>query len=396
MHILPKQWNTAAHQLWISGQKMPAIQQVLDEINQHSIKPVELTLQLSYYLFLFGDRAAAAQVLQQGLLQHPEHLEMMRNLAVCLSLTQQHEQSIEVWQRYLKQQPNDYLVYDSLAANYARLKQFAQAQAAGEQALLLKDQQHGQPPEGWQLPQGTPQQFLQRKAELTSVISFSLWGDQPRYLRGAIDNAQASAYLYPDWQIRFYVDESVPKALLDILLSYGANIIQQPMEQSTRQKLAWRFLVANDAQVGRFLVRDVDSVLSLRERVAVEQWINSTQWFHLMRDWWTHTDLILAGMWGGIAGVLPDVSAMLQGYVSNSMETPNIDQWFLRDELWRYIKSSCYIHDRCYRSFNAQPWPSATPIVPIHVGQDESVGQTAAQLKRLSAWQDVACLKWIK
>jgi hypothetical protein len=56
-------------------------------------------------------------------------------------------------------------------------------------------------------------------------------------------------------------------------------------------------------------VRDADSVLNLRERLAVDDWLASGRWFHIMRDWWSHTDLVLAGMWGGVAGVLPPCAA---------------------------------------------------------------------------------------
>ena len=49
-----------------------------------------------------------------------------------------------------------------------------------------------------------------------------------------------------------------------------------------------------------------------------------------MRDWWTHTDLVLAGMWGGVAGVLPDLRTMFNKYRSRHAETPHWDQWFLR------------------------------------------------------------------
>ena len=44
--------------------------------------------------------------------------------------------------------------------------------------------------------------------------------------------------------------------------------------------------------------RDADSRLSLREKEAVEKWINSDKDFHIMRDHPHHYYPILGGTWG--------------------------------------------------------------------------------------------------
>jgi len=48
--------------------------------------------------------------------------------------------------------------------------------------------------------------------------------------------------------------------------------------------MLWRFSVAGDDSVDRYIVRDVDSRLNARERFAVEEWIVSGNPLHLMRD----------------------------------------------------------------------------------------------------------------
>ena len=40
----------------------------------------------------------------------------------------------------------------------------------------------------------------------------------------------------------------------------------------------------------------------------------------------------------------------MASYQPSTMETPNIDQWFLRDCLWRYLRQSARVHDRCFHS----------------------------------------------
>ena len=46
------------------------------------------------------------------------------------------------------------------------------------------------------------------------IISFCLWGDNPKYTEGAIKNAQLASEIYPGWKCRFYVGQSVPSIVL--------------------------------------------------------------------------------------------------------------------------------------------------------------------------------------
>jgi tagatose-1,6-bisphosphate aldolase non-catalytic subunit AgaZ/GatZ len=36
------------------------------------------------------------------------------------------------------------------------------------------------------------------------LICFSLWGDDKKYLHGALENAELSKRFYPDWRCRYY------------------------------------------------------------------------------------------------------------------------------------------------------------------------------------------------
>jgi hypothetical protein len=77
-----------------------------------------------------------------------------------------------------------------------------------------------------------------------------LWGDNPRYLRGAVRNLQEASVVYPGWVCRFYVDDSVPVKFTNLAIESGAQVVWQPANQSVCQKLSWRFPVANDPVVG--------------------------------------------------------------------------------------------------------------------------------------------------
>jgi hypothetical protein len=383
---LPQGWDEAAQRHWLAGARQPAIDAVLARINAAlPPKPVGLVLQFAYYLFLCGDAATAAQVLSMGRAAHPRHPELLQNLAVCLSRAGRPAEATGAWRDFLAVAPETPLAHDGLAACHYALGQFDAAAAAGTRALVLKDAQHGRPRPGWRLPAGTPEAFAAAPGK-RPVVAFSLWGANPRYLRGALDNALAMPTVYPGWQMRCHVDDTVPPELREALAGLGVDLRHEPAGQSARRKLCWRFGVANDPAVGRFLVRDIDSLVGPRERAAVDAWIASDRWFHVMRDWWVHTDLVLAGLWGGVAGVLPDLGALLDAYAPAHMETPNIDQWFLRDELWGCLRQSVLVHDRCFAVPGAQPWPLPAPPGNVHVGQDVFSARRAKQEERLHDW----------
>ena len=106
------------------------------------------------------------------------------------------------------------------------------------------------------------------------------------------------ATIYPGWRCRFYIDGSVPATTVDRLRTLDAEIVERARKSGSQRSYFWRYEVANDADVDRYLVRDVDAVINTKERVAVDDWIASGKHFHVMRDYITHTELMLAGMWG--------------------------------------------------------------------------------------------------
>ena len=100
----------------------------------------------------------------------------------------------------------------------------------------------------------------------------------------------------------------------------------------------------------------------------MEEWIASGQAFHVLRDNVIHTELILAGMWGGVAGVLPDIRTQSETYVRKSGGRW-ADQHFLRETIWPLIKPYSLTHDAFYSLGNSRPFPRfGTLPRPLHVG----------------------------
>ncbi|HET7708161.1 MAG TPA: tetratricopeptide repeat protein [Sphingomicrobium sp.] len=379
---IPKGWDPPAHALWIEGKRHEAVQRVLIPINKHAAKPPKpLLAQFAYYLFLLPDYRAAADVLGRAHALYPEDMEIHLNLATAQSRAKAHKSAIATAESYIAKQGSDPNIFDMLAHSHYRLGHFEAAKAAAERALAIKDEAAAAaPPLALQPIPGN----LDDKA---NVIAFSLWGSNPRYLRGALHNVLSAKKVYSGWTCRFYVDSSVDAGVREALVELGAELHQHRI-LGMPQRLSRRFAVADDPVVGRFLVRDCDSVVNAREAQAVGEWIDSGKPFHIMRDWWTHTDPILAGMWGGIAGVLPSMGSLLGRYKTRQLETPNWDQWFLRDCVWPLIRDEALIHDRYFASRNATPFPGDIPAGNLHVGQDEFAVRRGIQKKILQGWLD--------
>ena len=371
-----KGWDRAAHDEWQAGRANEAIVLLLKQLNQPDAVTAELALQASYYLFLGGDLVHARHVLETAARQFPDHLPLCLNLAVLQNRTGDPVAARATLEAYLAKGGDDVTAYDGLCASCHRAGDDEAARRYGCIAIERKTS----------AAIGADALSLGEPREGRSIISFSLWGDQPRYLRGALQNAIRAQLVYPGFTCRFYVDDSVPADLLAALERQGAELVRETGLPSTRHRLTRRFLVADDPEVGRYLVRDCDSLVNAREAAAVADWIASGLQFHVMRDWWTHTDPMLAGMWGGRGGVLPPMAPLIASYQSGAMETPNWDQWFLRDRIWPSIHSMTLVHDRLFDSPGARPFPSPMPSGNLHVGQNEFVARKAGQARELAAF----------
>ena len=374
---IPTGWNAAAHDAWTAGRRGEAVGAAFAELNAATDPGPEKFLQPAYYLFILGDFAAGRTILESGLARHPDDVNLLDNTAVFQSRAGAHAEARRTLEHYLAVGGTGTNALDGLTAACHRTGDDEAAREWGRRAIEEKTRIAA--------AAAAPALALgQPRARGLKVISFSLWGDQPRYLRGALHNATRAHLVYPDFHCRFHVDRSVPADLLDALDGEGAELVIGEGHPPTRERLTRRFLVADDPHVALYLVRDCDSLVNAREAAAVGLWLAGDQPFHVMRDWWTHTDPMLAGMWGGRGGVLPPLAPLIAGYKSGLLETPSWDQWWLRDLVWPSIRTHALVHDRFFASEGAQPFPGLAPPGNLHVGQDEYAVRRAAQAEELA------------
>ncbi|MAG28205.1 hypothetical protein CMI47_21995 [Candidatus Pacearchaeota archaeon] len=131
---------------------------------------------------------------------------------------------------------------------------------------------------------------------MNGLISFSLYGDDPRYTENCIKNKPLADRYYPDWTLRFYHDNTVPAHTLSILEDQGCELID--MTENDIHGVVWRCLAVDDENYDAVIIRDADSRVNYREAQAVKEWLNNEETLHSMRDAKEHNMLFQTGMWG--------------------------------------------------------------------------------------------------
>jgi tetratricopeptide (TPR) repeat protein len=297
--------------------------------------------------------------------------ENVRNIAVTLRSLGRVQEAVD-WIESRKQGFDAIEYHDVLCSLLVRLGRVPEAVAHGDRALALKNEAAP----AAELPNPIVRPFdVSRRSR--NVIVFSVWGDDIRYLNGAITNAIVARYLYPGWRARFYTDASTPPPFREALVQNGAQIVMVEDLPADRFGLFWRFLPEDDPDVDIYLVRDADSVMNIKERWAVSDWLKSGKAFHVMRDNPQHSELILAGMWGAHRGNIGGMRKRIEQSVEAGRNVGNnatLDQHFLRNVIWPIARHSVKIHDDCFdfmsptrfsEDFSLPEW--------MHVGQNDWV-----------------------
>jgi GR25 family glycosyltransferase involved in LPS biosynthesis len=232
---------------------------------------------------------------------------------------------------------------------------------------------------------------------MIKVISFCLWGKHPKYVNGLIENVKLAKLYYPDWVCWAYIHKpSVPSYIFEKLKEYDniKIILNNNPEIKAFRNMLWRFEPINNNEVEYLISRDVDSRISPREVLAVQEWILSKKTLHVMRDHPQHYPKILGGMYGVKREGLPikDWIEQINNYYREQGDDTN-DQYFLEtiynmcknnddiiihDEIKRYENKSC-------RSFPI-PFEQNGHFVGCYIYTNGTTDESLAQV----------LIKWLK
>jgi hypothetical protein len=188
---------------------------------------------------------------------------------------------------------------------------------------------------------------------MKKIISFALWGDNPKYTTGAIKNANISKEFYPDWISRFYIHKDVDISIINEIKSIQNTEISIVNETPDWKSMFWRFLPVFDNDTECFICRDCDSRLSDREVAAVNEWSNSDKLVHIMRDHPWHRFVMLGGMIGFKKEAFEILINSLRNF--NPTNEYGTDYVFFDNVLYPQVKGLSLVHDEF---FEKKPFPT--------------------------------------
>ena len=192
---------------------------------------------------------------------------------------------------------------------------------------------------------------------MKKIISFSLYGNDPKYTHGALCNAEIAKTVYPDWICRFYCGTSVPNHIIEKLKSYDNTEVVIMEENTSYSYMMWRFLPVDDEDVSVTLSRDADSRLSYREKTCVDIFMESDKLFHSIQDHSCH-DNIMGGMWGMKKNDRINMKELAENWLGG-MEYFS-DQAFMREIVKPKFLDSIITHCSHYlHNFPVEPNPNA-------------------------------------
>jgi hypothetical protein len=171
---------------------------------------------------------------------------------------------------------------------------------------------------------------------MKKIFSTSAYGTNPRYVVGAHRQYELCKKYYPDWEYRLYTDDpSLYKDLPDADIRHCTQ----------GHGVFWRFLPLFEYDNHITIVRDADGRVTLREELAVEDWLRSDKTFHRFQDHVAHYEFPVIACAFGYKGKLPDnLREIMENFMYNTNYYTN-DQVFLRDYVWPYVEQNTLTHE---------------------------------------------------
>jgi hypothetical protein len=341
-----------------------------------------------------GDWNVALHNAEKALSIVGDHPTVIGALALCQSRLGRLEEALKNYRIATSLAPDDFNLFDGLAVACGHAGDSIGARAAGMTALTLRDKQRRA--QTWRLPATLPPPLSNDRSR--NVIAYSVFGSDPKYCETAVLNVSAARAAFPCWTTRFYLDiSSTPPNIAHRLRAAGAEVVETSRESlGGLPPLLWRFQVMDDPAVDRWLIRDADSLLSVREAVAVQDWLSSDAWHHVMRDYFSHTELLLAGLIGGCGGIYHGVADHMRDFATswNKPHPRFLDQHFLRDYVWPTARESLATHDSLFGFHGGRPFPPHPDHgygAKFHVGSnfasDEICVRCGTPTARAVAWR---------
>jgi hypothetical protein len=205
------------------------------------------------------------------------------------------------------------------------------------------------------------------------IVSFALFGADPKYRRGMMANVRAAGTHYPGWRLLIYCDRINHDALMQEDLGPDTECILQKERSDGVEGMSWRFLAVLRPDADAVIFRDADSIFTHREQVVVNEWLASACDTHIIRDHPYHQSPVM----GGLLGVRGPARQLLASLVQERMASHRLteygdDQVFLTRDFYPRARRTALVHTDCVRYF-----PEFTRPLPPDQAGDHFIGAYA-------------------
>ncbi len=201
---------------------------------------------------------------------------------------------------------------------------------------------------------------------MNKVFSFSLYdlghyygGSWNKYTYNMVANILIAQNLFPDWKLYVYYDKSLKPNIINFLLK-SSNVEAKDMTGhwlSNYDKMMWRNLAIDDDKLDIVCIRDCDGWLSYREKVLLDNWINSDKEIHIIRDHCWHAGKIGGGLWGRKNTLKLNIEDKMKKYFqehTNHVTHSGEDQDFLTDNFYEQFKKNTIVYLGIQHNKNGQ------------------------------------------
>lgn len=205
-----------------------------------------------------------------------------------------------------------------------------------------------------------------------ACIAFSLWGERNTpYFQGVEENLKRISKYYPGWEVILYVKREIATQLdLSSWKKMGCTLVSMDIPGSWTG-MFWRMLPIIMGTYEYVCVRDLDSVITLREASAVNEWLANGKLLHIMRDHPAHTAPIMGGMFGVKANnslvkklFKPIKQIILESAINHDKSYWQVDQQYLAINVYPILKDFSTVHDPYFAKI-AFPYKREVPHMYI-------------------------------
>ncbi len=165
------------------------------------------------------------------------------------------------------------------------------------------------------------------------VFSFCLYGTEPNYYTGLLENLEIIKTFFPDFGV------IVHKGICDSTwtLPDWVEVVETGKAGPINTLYRYRPLLTHE--IG--FVRDTDSRITARDRWCIQEFLKSDKSYHMIRDHVWHRSKIMAGLFGWKKPVTLELAL-------DSEASYGIDEAFLADHLYPWIVADALVHTNLY------------------------------------------------